>query len=258
MNIYRDIGKVLLKLDDNYYEKGIKKISVSLNGIRSEKIPHMSRRVIIPQLIRSKECDKFIQQFIENLREEINNFINEDYIKAIIENPSENKKIEKISETNKQLLYLYLASLHDGKYENILQLLLENILQENLCEINQNTNIPVVERELFELENNMKETGKWHRSQWIPWEISFSVRETTRNNRTSHRNALLVVILPDKSGSYDYYNKNNLFPILKSNIENGYAYVVTWDDFLSYPQVDMNIAFDHKDSTPSYKIVKSV
>lgn len=105
---------------------------------------------------------------------------------------------------------------------------------------------------------NMKETGKWQRSQWIPWEISFSVRETTRNNRTSHRNALLGVILPDKSGSYDYYNKNNLFPILKSNIENGYAYVVTWDDFLSYPQVDMNIAFDHKDSTPSYKIVKSV
>ena len=156
MNIYRDIGKVLLKLDDNYYEKGIKKISVSLNGIRSEKIPHMSRRVIIPQLIRSKECDKFIQQFIENLREEINNFINEDYIKAIIENPSENKKIEKISVTNKQLLYLYLASLHDGKYENILQLLLENILQENLCEINQNTNIPVVERELFELENKCK------------------------------------------------------------------------------------------------------
>ena len=148
--------KSIIKLDDTYYEKGTKKISVSLNGIRSEKIPHMSRRVIIPQLIRSKECDKFIQQFIENLREEINNFINEDYIKAIIENPSENKKIEKISETNKQLLYLYLASLHDGKYENILQLLLENILQENLCEINQNTNIPVVERELFELENKCK------------------------------------------------------------------------------------------------------
>lgn len=156
MNIYRDIGKVLLKLDENYYEKGVKKISVSLNGIRSEKIPHMSRRVIIPQLIRSKECDKFIQQFIENLREELNNLINEDYIKAIIENPAENKKIEKISETNKQLLYLYLASLHDGKYENILQLLLENILQENLSEINQNTNIPVVEKELFELENKCK------------------------------------------------------------------------------------------------------
>lgn len=75
----------------------------------------MSRRVIIPQLIRSKECDKFIQQFIENLREEINNFINEDYIKAIIENPSENKKIEKISETNKQLLIFIFGSLHEWK-----------------------------------------------------------------------------------------------------------------------------------------------
>ena len=38
---------------------------------------------------------------------------------------------------------------------------------------------------------NMKEVNKWQRSQWIPWEISFSVRETTRNNRTSHRNAFV-------------------------------------------------------------------
>lgn len=156
MNINRNIGKVLLKLDETYYEKGMKKIFVSLNGIRSEKIPYMSRRVIIPQLIRSKECDKFIRQFIENLREELNILLNEDYIKAIIEDPSENEKIEKISETNKQLLYLYLASLHDEKYENILQLLLENLLQENSSEIDQDTNISVVEREIFELENKCK------------------------------------------------------------------------------------------------------
>ena len=88
--------------------------------------------------------------------------------------------------------------------------------------------------------------------------LGFSVRETTRNNRTSHRNAILAVILPDKDGLYNYYDKNNLFPILKSNIENGYAYVVTWDDFLKYPQVDMNIAFAHKNDTLSYKIVKTV
>ena len=69
---------------------------------------------------------------------------------------------------------------------------------------------------------------------------------------------MLAVILPDKSGSYDYYNKNNLFPILKSNIENGYAYVVTWDDFLNYSQIDMNIAFNYKNNTAFYKIVKSV
>lgn len=105
---------------------------------------------------------------------------------------------------------------------------------------------------------NMKEPGKWQRSQWIPWEISYSLRETTRKDRTSHRNALLAVILPDKNGSYDYYDVNNLFPILKSNIENGYTYVVTWEDFLKYPQIDMNIAFNKKESTPSNKIVKTL
>ena len=31
-----------------------------------------------------------------------------------------------------------------------------------------------------------------------------------------------------------------------------------WDDFLKYPQIDINIAFDHKDDTPDYKIVKSL
>lgn len=105
---------------------------------------------------------------------------------------------------------------------------------------------------------NMKEPNKWQKSQWIPWEISFSVRETIRNNRTSHRNALLAVILPDKEGSYDYYDKNNLFPILKSNIENGYAYVTTWADFIKYPAIDMNLAFTNKLQTSEDKIVKTV
>ena len=68
---------------------------------------------------------------------------------------------------------------------------------------------------------NMKEVGKRQKSQWKPWEISYSVRETTRNNRTSHRNALLAVILPNKAGKYDYFDVNKAFPILKSNIEYG-------------------------------------
>lgn len=105
---------------------------------------------------------------------------------------------------------------------------------------------------------NMKETGRWQRSQWIPWEISYSLRETTRNDRTSHNNAILAVILPDKNNSYNYYSKDDLFPILKDNIDNGYIYVVTWDDFVKYSQIDINIAFDKKENTPTYKIVKSL
>ena len=105
---------------------------------------------------------------------------------------------------------------------------------------------------------NMKESNRWQRSQWIPWEISFSVRKTTRNNRTSQRNALLAVILPDKQGFYDYYDESNLFPILKDNIENGYTYVVTWDDFIKYSQVDISMAFANKVKTPEDKIVKTL
>lgn len=105
---------------------------------------------------------------------------------------------------------------------------------------------------------NMKETGKWQRSQWIPWEISYSLRETPRNDRTSHNNAILAVILPNKKGEYDYYDKNSLFPILKSNIDNGYITVETWDDFVKYPNADIQEAIDSKANTPTYIIQKNL
>ena len=105
---------------------------------------------------------------------------------------------------------------------------------------------------------NMKEPRKWQRSQWIPWEICYSLREKTRHDRTSHNNAILAVILPDKNGSYDYYDNADLFPILKSNIDNGYIYVVTWDDFLKYPNADIQYAFDCRKNTPTRNIQKSL
>lgn len=105
---------------------------------------------------------------------------------------------------------------------------------------------------------NMKEPEKWQKSQWIPWEISYSLKEMTRNDRTSHSNAILAVILPDKSGSYDYYDEDELFPIIRDNIKNGYIYVVTWDDFKEYPNDDIEIALEYKQNTSSNKIVKSL
>lgn len=105
---------------------------------------------------------------------------------------------------------------------------------------------------------NMKEAKRWEKSQWIPWEISYSLRETTRNDRTSHNNALLAVILPDRNGSYDYYDTDKLFPILKANIDNGYIHVVKWSYFLWYPQSSMDEAFRKRNITPSYKLVKTL
>lgn len=105
---------------------------------------------------------------------------------------------------------------------------------------------------------NMKEPRKHQHSQWIPWEISYSLCETTRHDRTSHNNAILAVILPDKNGKYDYYDKNALFPILKANINNGYIHVVTWEHFKRNSQTDMEIAFERRYRTPTYMIRKEL
>lgn len=86
---------------------------------------------------------------------------------------------------------------------------------------------------------NMKEFGKSQKQQWIPREISYCLKETSRVNKngdpvTSKTNAMLAVVIPDKNNSYSYYTYNNtccssgcrilrtdtLFEILKENMFN--------------------------------------
>ena len=81
---------------------------------------------------------------------------------------------------------------------------------------------------------HMKENNRYDKSQWIPWEISYSIRETIRNDRKSHRNAILAVVLPDKNGSYEYalranhccssgctsYKTDRMFTIIRKNMFN--------------------------------------
>lgn len=105
---------------------------------------------------------------------------------------------------------------------------------------------------------NMKETYKWERSQWIPWEIAYSIRETKRNDLKSHSNAILAVVLPDKHNTYDYYKNLNKFKILSENIECGYIPVVNWDLFKYNCDHYIEKAYKAKEKTPRYLIKKSV
>lgn len=137
---------------------------------------------------------------------------------------------------------------------------------------------------------NMKEHGKSERSQWIPWEISFSLRETTRHDRTSHSNAMLAVVLPDRNGSYDYFFYANLYACLnhessllfkiqldnmfnkidqfvKSHGKDGnslycgepsYIEPVKWHDFICNFDVYIEKAIKRRECIDNYKITKEI
>lgn len=143
----------------------------------------------------------------------------------------------------------------------------------------------------------MRESGKLDKNQWIPWEISFSLKETSRKDRngnkiTSHSNAMLAVVLPDANGSYDYFyekrhcclsgcisnHTEQLFQILKDNMFNykngdirncnnsekiwygNHSYIATvqWDSFISYYSTYISLAIDRQKDIESYDIVKEI
>ena len=59
----------------------------------------------------------------------------------------------------------------------------------------------------------MKESWQVEKDQWIPWEISYSLKEVSRKSKngdavTSRSNAMIAVVLPDENGSYSYYLEN--------------------------------------------------
>lgn len=140
------------------------------------------------------------------------------------------------------------------------------------------------------ISKGMKEIWSAERDQWIPWEISYSLKEYTRNNRTSLSNGIIAVVLPDEFGSYNYYLNNDsvcnctnyntpiLFQILKDNMfnqknpdtyicENGstiyrgeFSYIknVKWEDFKSIPNYYLNKAIEIRDKKEEYSITKTV
>ena len=60
------------------------------------------------------------------------------------------------------------------------------------------------------LSKGMREKFKEEKYQWIPQEISYSLKEVSRKDKNenpvkSKTNALLAVILPDINGMYDYF-----------------------------------------------------
>ncbi len=135
--------------------------------------------------------------------------------------------------------------------------------------------------------------GGLEKKQWIPWEISYSLKEKTREDRTSATNAMLAVVLPDEYGKYDYFIESlgcphcygirwkveTLFPILGKNMFNrkqpniticrsgvcgtlhtgndhSYIHPVRWDHFISDINSYINHVISINENIDDYKLEK--
>ncbi len=138
------------------------------------------------------------------------------------------------------------------------------------------------------ISKGMKENTQ-EKDQWIPWEISYSLKEQSRNYGNSKTNAVLAVVLPDNFDSYEYFIQNNiecgsrtlmtnfLFTILKENMFNiknpekrecngntiysGYSsYInsVKWDDFIVNIDKYIEISVEIWRNRTNYNLRKTV
>lgn len=140
----------------------------------------------------------------------------------------------------------------------------------------------------------MKDSSLNEDEQWIPWEISYSLKEQSRADRISRTNSVLAVVLPDEEGNYDYYIEEKscpscqcttfktefLFSIMRVNMFNikepkynncdrhgsskvylglsSYIHSVKWDDFHSDIDSHIRTAIEINGKIDSYNITKTV
>lgn len=138
------------------------------------------------------------------------------------------------------------------------------------------------------LSPNMYDRSLPENKQWIPWEISYSLKETRRESGKSHMNAILAVVLPDRNGKYDYavdqhdchrkIHTDRFFPIMEKNMFNikkpemdsckcgcrvyrgvcSYIPLVTWSDFIKDHSRYIRMALDNKENWESFDICKKL
>ena len=139
----------------------------------------------------------------------------------------------------------------------------------------------------------MKVAGQDEKDQWIPWEVSFSLRTATRKRQngdtyTSNPNAMLAVVLPDADGSYAYffeklnccsshctlYHSDVTFDIIRQNMfnskiasnrvcnsgstiwsgEHSYIACVKWNSFVSSVETYIDAAYKRQENRGDYDI----
>lgn len=139
------------------------------------------------------------------------------------------------------------------------------------------------------ISKGMKESFTSEKDQWIPWEVSYSLKKQTRLGRSSSTNGVIAVVLPDENGSYEYYitrdsecncrslNTPILFQIIRDNMFNvkeanrricngswvysgdsSYIQSIKWFDFIANPTKYIDKAIELRDKKDDFNIVKTI
>lgn len=153
-------------------------------------------------------------------------------------------------------------------------------IKKNLKDMMYDTSVTIVI-----ISPNMK------KSNWIDWEIEYSLKSITRNNRTSHTNGIVGVIMKYNDGyswlktstehedgcTSSSYDSNKMYSIINENRFNqnpkvyicekcktvnslmgSYIALVEEEDFLSNPNKYIDNAFDKSENdADGYDLCKS-
>lgn len=134
------------------------------------------------------------------------------------------------------------------------------------------------------ISKGMKEATS-EKDQWIPWEISYSLRVVTRDDCSSRMNAVLGIVLPDENNSYDWYytpnllcnctshHTNKLFTIMSSNMFNmkepvksecaglsihhgefSFIKTVKWSEFKADSEGNLNASIAIRENKDAYTV----
>lgn len=143
------------------------------------------------------------------------------------------------------------------------------------------------------ISKNMKDASVSEEDQWIPWEVSYSLKEMTKGDKTSATNGMIAIVLPDRNGSYEYFVRNicprgcmnwqtdSTFRIIGKNMFNrklpktatctnhpertvhtgndhSYIHQVKWNDFRSNVNGHLGIAAEISQHLDDYTLEKLV
>ena len=139
---------------------------------------------------------------------------------------------------------------------------------------------------------NMVDSSKPEENQWIPWEVSYSLKNITRVDSRSKINGMLAVVLPDRNGSYEYFigdviltddkgkknsvreiRNDNTFKIIYNNMfnqldpdiefmeghkvyhgESSYIKTIKWNDFIDKTDDYIEKAISIRDNCSEYRL----